>query len=237
MTFIYLNQKLQTMKRIHYGSVILFTLLLLNIQSINAQTSSEYGILNTSFGVKGGVNLSNLYVKDVTDENTKVGFQAGLFAKVPVAESFSIQPELIYSLKGAQLEYNNAFVKGKASFNLHYVELPILGVFNIAKNFNVHVGTYVAYLAGVNVKNKTENEAGTFNFEKEVNRENFQKFDYGLAGGLGIDTKNVGFGIRYNYGLQEIGKERQFFGQAYNFPRAKNSVIQAYLTLGIKESK
>ena len=164
-------------------------------------------------------------------ENAKIGFQLGFFAKAPLSEFFSIQPELLYSLKGAQLEYDNLFAEGKASFNLHYIEVPVMAVFNVSENFNIHAGPYVAYLAGADVKNKTTD--GDFDFEDEIDRDNFEKFDYGIAGGIGVDGPKVGFGLRYNYGLQKIGREKQVFGQTYSFSNAKNAVIQAYLTLGL----
>jgi hypothetical protein len=215
------------------SSIVLLLFLSTQCLKVKAQTTESFlGFLNATFGVKGGINLSNLYVQNVSDENAKIGFQVGLFAKAPIAEHFSLQPELLYSLKGSHLEYNNTFAKGKVNYNLHYIELPVMAVFNIAKNFNVHAGPYIAYLAGVDVKNKTTTETGSYDFEKEINRDNFHKFDYGVAGGIGADGEKVGFGIRYNYGLKEIGKERQVFGQSYNFPKAKNSVVQAYLTLG-----
>lgn len=217
------------MKRKFMKQSILMALSLLFAIFLKAQTiETKNGFLNSKFGVKLGLNVSNLYVKDVSSENTKLGFQVGFLAKTPVSTGFSIQTELIYSLKGAQLEYDNLFAKGKASFNLHYIELPILAVFNIGKNFNLHIGPYVSYLAGVNVKNKTEN--GSYDFNKEINKNNFESFDYGLAGGVGLDADNFGFGVRYNYGLNAIGKEKQVFGQTYRFPNAKNAVLQAYIT-------
>jgi hypothetical protein len=61
-----------------------------------------------------------------TSEHMKPGFDAGVFAKLPVTQGFSIQPELIYRLKGAKDTYDN-FVQGGSEyrFNLGYVELPL----------------------------------------------------------------------------------------------------------------
>src|SRR5690349_11177041 len=70
------------------------------------QTASEPAP-TTKFGIKGGVNLTNLYVNDVKDENMKVGFNAGVFAKVPMSRVVSLQPELLYSQKGSKITYDN----------------------------------------------------------------------------------------------------------------------------------
>ncbi|WP_350340135.1 porin family protein [Paraflavitalea speifideaquila] len=118
------------------------------------KTTSETS-LQPKIGIKGGINLSNLYVDDVEDENMKVGVNVGVFAKFPLTRGFSIQPELLYSSKGAKLTYNNILGQGEYRFNLNYVELPILAVFNLGKNFNIHAGPYAALLTSANIKRKT----------------------------------------------------------------------------------
>ena len=85
-------------------AVILFSCL--NASAQEQQTSMESN-LRPKLGIKAGLNLTNLYVADVSNEHVKAGFNAGLFAKFPVAKGFSIQPELLYSVKGAKEEYNN----------------------------------------------------------------------------------------------------------------------------------
>ncbi len=194
-----------------------------------AQSSSNGG--GIKFGFKGGVNFSNLYTDDVDDNNVLTGFQAGVFAKVPVTADFAIQPELTYNTKGAELVYNNAFVNGTAKFKLNYIELPVLAVFNLSNNFNIHAGPYIAYL--VDGKATNDSQGTLFDVENSLSNEDYNKFDAGLAIGVGFDTDNLGVGVRYNYGLQTVGKERTFNGTNYTFPDGKNSVINVYLTLSI----
>jgi hypothetical protein len=192
------------------------------------QTTSE-NALSPKFGIKGGVNLTNMYVKDVSDENMKVGFNAGFFAKLPVTRGFSIQPELLYTSKGAKETYNN-FIEGRGEyrFNLNYIELPVLAVFNVAKNFNLHVGPYISYLAEANIKDLKDN--GTMDEITDLDADNFNRIDYGVAGGLGIDISNFTVGARYNYGFREIGKSGSLSGQLTK--DSKNSAISLYIGLG-----
>lgn len=192
------------------------------------QTSSE-STLSPKFGIKAGINLSNMFVDEVSDENMKVGLNAGFFAKLPLARGFSIQPELLYSSKGAKQNYNN-FISGEGEyrFNLNYIELPVLAVVNIGKNFNIHAGPYIAYLASVNIKDL--NDDGTIDNIADLDADNFQRFDYGLAGGLGIDIQNFVIGARYNYGLREIGKSGSLSGELTRDSR--NSAISLYIGLG-----
>ncbi|VXC06462.1 conserved exported hypothetical protein [Flavobacterium sp. 9AF] len=192
---------------------------------VNAQSKDS----NAEFGVKGGVNFSNMYTDDVDDENVLTSFNAGVYAKLPISDNIAIQPELLYSRKGAELVYNNALAEGTAKFKLNYIELPVLFKVNLTDNFNIHAGPYFAYLVNAQVTNETEN--GTFNFEDNYNNDDFNKFDYGLSAGVGLDFEGMGIGVRYNYGLQTVGKEREFAGTTYTLPDGKNSNLSLYLSV------
>jgi hypothetical protein len=178
----------------------------------------------SKFGVKGGVNFSNLYTDDVDDNNMLTGFNVGFFAKLPIANNIALQPEISYTGKGAELVYNNAFVSGTAQFKLDYIEVPLLLVVNVTKNFNIHAGPYAAYMVSAKTTNKSD--SGSYNFEDNIDTDDFNKFDAGLAGGVGIDLEPVSFGVRYNYGLTKIGKEDS--STSFSSPDAKNSVLSFY---------
>lgn len=200
--------------------IILASLLLTFIGYTNSNAQSNVA----KFGVKGGVNFSNLYTDNADDENVLTGFNIGLYAKVPVTNSISIQPEVYYTGKGAEVVYNNVFASGTAKFKLNYIEVPVMLVANVTKNFNVQVGPYAGYL----ISGKTTNESGTYNFQDNINTDDFNKIDAGVAAGLGFDLETVSFGVRYNYGLTKVGKERNYSGTNYTFPDGKNSVLSFY---------
>ena len=208
-----------------FGLTALCALVLTTTITLRAQTESTGG-----FGIKGGLNVSNFYTNNVNDKNTVIGFNGGVFLKIPITDFFSLQPELLYSQKGAQLKYNT-IVTGSGKFQLNYIEVPILAVINVAQNFNIHGGVYGAYLVSANIQNVAGD--GTYDFNKELNRDNFETMDYGLTAGLGYDFNKLSVGARYDYGLQTIGKDKSFLGTTYKFPDARNSNIQVYLSLKI----
>ncbi|HYF68040.1 MAG TPA: porin family protein [Ohtaekwangia sp.] len=183
----------------------------------------------TRLGVKGGVNFSNFRVDKIADNNMKAGLNLGLFAKLPVGAMFSIQPELLYSSKGAKLKYDN-FIQGEGEyrFNMNYLELPVLAVFNIGKYFNIHAGPYAAFLTSSNIKDMDDD--GTIEGVKDIDVDNFNRFDYGVAAGIGIDVNGFIAGARYNYGLQEIGEEGNLTGELTS--DSKNSVATIYIGFG-----
>jgi hypothetical protein len=219
-----MKQKFLTLR----NSALVLALLTASATSTFAQeqkTSTEPN-LTPKIGVKGGINFTNLYVDDVKDENMKVGFNLGLFAKLPVTSGLSIQPEILYSVKGSKLTY--ILSSNEYRFNLNYVEVPVLAVINVAKNFNIQAGGYTAYLAQANIKRADDD--GPNDQIADLNEDNFNRLDYGLVGGLGIDVENVTIGARYNYGLREVGKADNFGSQALK--NSKNSAISLYIGFG-----
>ena len=62
----------------------------------SAQTGVRYGI-------KGGYNLATFSGPDSKSSEYKSGFSAGGFLNFGVADIISIQPELLYSQKGASI--------------------------------------------------------------------------------------------------------------------------------------
>ncbi len=196
----------------------------LSFTAVEAQTNSG---TDAQFGIKGGLNLSNIYTEDVDDNNVLPSFNAGFYATLPITSFIAIQPEVLYSRKGSELTYDNAFATGKAKFNLNYVEVPVLVKINLTKNLNIHAGPYFAYLIDANVKN--ESDGGTIDFEETYDNDDFNKFDAGISGGIGLDFDSIGIGARYNYGLTTIGKERTVGGTTYTVPDGKNSSLSLYV--------
>lgn len=186
--------------------------------------------LHARFGIKGGVNYSALYTKNEGEETKMlVGYNAGIFAKLPVSRHFSIQPELYYTTKGGKISYSSFLVSGNTKFKLNYIELPVLAVVNVTDNFNIHVGPYVSYLVSGKAKNNTN--GNIFNFQDNIDNDDYNKLDAGLAIGLGLDFGNVGIGARYNYGLTKVGKNKTITGYDYKFPNAVNGVGSLYIAI------
>ena len=206
-------------------TTIAFLVLLSTSFFSNAQES------NLKFGVKGGVNFSNLSKDNAEDNKMLTGVNLGIFAKLPITNSVAIQPEIYFTTKGSKLTYNNVFVNGTANFDLNYIEVPILLVLNLNKNFNVHVGPYASYLISSKVKNVSD--VSFYDFESNINSDDLNKFDTGIVAGIGIDMQSLSIGLRYNFGLIKVGKERDYSGTTYTFPDGKNSVISAYLSYSI----
>jgi hypothetical protein len=159
------------------------------------------------------------------------GFNIGVFSKVPVTQYLAFQPEVYYTTKGAEVTYNNLFVDGIARFKLNYIEMPLLLTVNLTENVNFSVGPYVSYLLNGKVKN--ESSGTLFDFEDNINSDDYNRIDAGIVAGAGIDIGSLGIGVRYNLGLTTVGKERSFLGTTYTFPDAKNGVVNVFVAISI----
>ncbi len=185
-------------------------------------------------GVKGGLNLTNLYTDDETvdKENMLVGFHGGAFFKIPINERVGLQPEVLFSTKGAKYEYKSFFGgnEGELKFRLNYVDVPVMLMVNLTDNLNIQAGPYFGILLSSKLTNEIEDGDA---ITEEIDKDDFNTTDYGISAGLGFDFDKLSFGARYNYGLSKVGKERDFLGTSYTFPDAKNSNFQLYISISI----
>jgi hypothetical protein len=214
------RKTLITKKGIVKFSGILLAMLIIFLwgQSMAQDTEKVKG------GFKGGLNVTNLYIDDVDDENSKIGGHAGLFVKASPLKFLGLQTELLYTMKGSQVHYQDLLASGSVKYKLNYIELPVMAVINVGP-LNVHGGVYGGYLIGVRVKNLDSN--GNTNFEQELDRDDFNKVDWGILGGVGFDFSEGTVGLRYNYGLKEVGESGTKVGDYTK--NSKNSVLNLYV--------
>ncbi|HEY4653102.1 MAG TPA: porin family protein [Cyclobacteriaceae bacterium] len=178
-------------------------------------------------GIKGGLNLSNLYVDDVDDENARLGFHVGVYGQILSSETFAIQPELLYTTKGSENEFGG-LIDQTVEFNLNYLELPVLAVFKLGESAEIHVGPYVSYLLNANISTFGDLGSST----NDLDRDNFNAFDFGLAGGFGLNFGALQVGARYNYGLAEIADSD---AAELAVGDAKNSCAQIYAAFNLNK--
>lgn len=189
---------------------------------------------NTAFsqaraGIKGGLNVSNLYIDNLDDENARYGFNVGLFGQVLASQTFAIQPELLYSTKGSKAFYEG-IVDQTVKYNINYLDLPVLAVFKLGESAEIHVGPYASFLLNANISYSGDIISG----DDEIDRDHLKSFDYGLVGGFGLNFGAVQVGARYNYGLAKIADSE---AADLVLGDSKNSVAQLYLSLNLNTKK
>ena len=208
---------------------------ILKIFTVFFVISSGGAISNDLFGqmragIKGGLNVSNLYMDEVSDENARFGVNLGFYGQILSSDVFAIQPELLFSTKGSEIEYGGGLFDQTIKYNLSYLDLPVLAVFKLGESAEIHVGPYVGYLLGA----KISHEGDLGNGADEIDKDNLKPFDYGLSAGFGLNFGNFQVGARYNYGLAELADSdiaELVLGDA------KNSLAQVYLSLNLNSDQ
>ncbi len=148
------------------------------------------------FGLKGGLNLSNLNYSNNTDSDWRPGFHLGGLAHIHLTPSFSLQPEIYYSGQGA----NNLPWVGnqRMDLGLHYVNVPVLMQYNFANGFRLQGGPQVGFLVGVSDKvNDVE--------QNQLTTGSFKTVDFSIPLGLSyLGTSGFGIDTRFNIGLTRV---------------------------------
>lgn len=199
---------------------VLGSLLLISSLSLHAQQSSVF--------VKAGINLANISVdKDgnVDDARGIASFHAGLQADLPITKFFALQPGVFFTGKGSKIESGNTSGDNwiRSSTKPYYIEVPVNAVIKLPlgdeSSFFFGAGPYLGI--GVGGKNKIEGEILGVDFSRTENIKFsdddpftsgeegsgygiMRRFDYGLNGTVGVQSKFALFSVNYGLGLAKL---------------------------------
>ena len=154
------------------------------------------------FGMKGGLNVANQNFDGDGAPSTSslIGFHIGGFVDVKISDKFSIQPELLYSTQGTELNWLNDGVTIN-SFKLAYINIPVMAKYYASEKFSLEAGPQIGFLTSA----KVNGTSGGTTVDVDAKRF-FNSTDFGINFGAGYDfTKKISAGIRYNLGLFNIG--------------------------------
>lgn len=194
---------------------------LLSATTIYAQSDD----LTPQFGVKGGVNLSNITGDDVGDLDSRTSFHLGLFMEMPISERFSFQPEVLYSGQGftaVTRDQDNIFdVDDNVEYQLSYIQVPLMAKVYVVKGLYAEVGPQFGFKVKEEIDYKPASDSGDI----EINSDDsyIKGFDTSIAAGAGYKFDNgLSVSARYTHGLTNIYKNNTIFENL----DAKNSVWQ-----------
>jgi hypothetical protein len=166
-----------------------------------------------TFGLKAGGSYTS-FTGDQSDTfESRFGFHGGLVANLAVNDMFSIQPEVLYSMKGADQKIGDA----KFPNRLGYVDIPVMLQVN-ADGLFFEAGPQL----GILVSAKHDMLVGTTTVKDVDFKADTETIDFGYAVGLGykVDSGPM-VGLRYNGGITD-------FTKADNVSR-RNSAFQLYV--------
>jgi len=194
------------------------------------------------YGIKGGANLTDIITSNTMLDAAKMGIhpQFGFLLQYKMG-NFAFQPELLYTEKGGTFEgvysksnyltlYANLTDQNPdISLVSQYIEMPLNLQYGLKigkTRVFIQGGPYLSYaltgrINGDNDAYKSVNELFEFN-----------KFDYGLGAGAGVEYKKFQFSAKYDFGFSPIGNStiNAISGDNYNpFHDMKNRNISVSL--------
>ncbi len=198
-----------------------------------------------SLGIKGGLNLSKPWGVDIVEETgdsslnlaRKPGLVVGAVLCSEVNKYLSIQPEVLFSVKGKLIVQESMYSEMIEAVTLYYLEIPILFKLTIPAGGavpNFYVGPAVAFRTGMDgyAKSGTRRIDLPDEYIRELEK-NTHSVDFCLAMGGGVDLV-AGPGsfvvdIRYTLGFVKIAKlpeEAEYYGiSEEDLSPEKNSVV------------
>lgn len=172
---------------------------------------------DVNFGLKAGLNLSNLHssntpVEDLTESRT--GIHAGAFGELRFSQLFALQVEALYSQQGAKTTIPYIEIEPPGELGIYkqsskqqnpdyeaegrydYLNVPVLAKFYVYEGLNVYGGPQVSVL--LSAKDKYESE------EIDV-KDELDPLDFGLYGGVGYQFEmGLFFSASYYWGINNI---------------------------------
>jgi hypothetical protein len=175
------------------------------------------------FGVKGGLNLTNISADVLTDDyhikstaGSEIGYHAGAFMRASLLGIY-VQPELLFTSVATEYTVTdvNSTVEQLASQRIGRVDVPVL--------VGVRLGTIrigIGPVASVIVSEKTDLTDLT-GYETSLKS---ATIGYQLGGG--VDLWKFGLDLRYEGNLSKLGDHIVVGGKQVNFDsRAKQLIF------------
>lgn len=182
---------------------------------------------NLAFGVKAGLNSSNVWDEQGQDfqADPKLGFAGGIYFAIPIGKFLGFQPEVLVSQKG--LQGSGMLFGSPYSFTrtTTYIDIPLQLQIKPAAFLTIVAGPQYSYL----MHKKDVYTFGTNSTvqEQEFNNDNVRKNVFGFVAGGDINIKHIVLSGRLGWDLQTNNGDG-----SSSTPRYKNRWIQ--FTVGFK---
>lgn len=147
--------------------------------------------LPVKVGILGGLNINEIKGSNV-DFEPRNGYTIGaaFTIDIPVLP-ISIQPEIMYSTKGADFD--------GGSIRLDYIEVPVLLKYDIIPAGPVRPAILAGPYVGFNTFADIRGSFGAFTIENQV-----AETDLGGVVGLEVKVLKLFFGARYSAGINDV---------------------------------
>ncbi len=143
----------------------------------------------TTFGVRGGLNLANMKFieKGIEYSNKSItGLMMGGFVRFDFTNQLSIQPELLFTQNGSKISIDNMGDNIGYKFTESFISIPLAIKYTLG-SISIKTGPQVGLLL-------------TASNDGEDAMDGTKRFEYGIIAGVCYET-NFGIGLEGDYYL------------------------------------
>ncbi len=173
-----------------------------------------------NFGVKAGLNLSNMVIKDndnsEDDLKMNLGFNIGATAEFPINDMFAFETGLMLNTKGFRISEEEEGVEYKAKYNIFYLDIPLTAKVGFDAGGNkafVIAGPYVGFALSGKYKSEFSSDGESLSDSQSVefgsDEDQQKRLDYGLLIGAGAEFGQISVGANYGLGLASMSNDSE----------------------------
>ncbi len=194
------------LKLIYMKKLFLTVAILLGCNMLSMAQNYQTTDSKVSWNVKAGMNISNWTGDGSDGSKAKVGFKVGAGMEYALDNTWSLQPSLFLTSKGAKGGDGDT----KATINQVYLELPVnlQARVPVADKTNIlfAAGPYFAYGVGGKISGGASIDGVDYSVSTNTFGKNrFKRFDAGLGLGVSLEMSKVIVGLEGQLGLTKIG--------------------------------
>ena len=182
--------------------ILVFAFATFMFGSMFAQKNSSDFREKLSFGLKAGINISNVYDSQGEQFNadSKLGLAAGVFVALPLGKYFGVQPEILFSQKGYKGSGSLLGSSYSYSYTSNYIDVPLLFAIKPISMVTIVVGPQYSFL----VKDSYTFNSAVINVnqENEFENDNIRKNTLSILGGVDFNFNRIVIGTRVGWDLQ-----------------------------------
>jgi len=215
------------MKKITITSLII--ILSVNLFTTNgfAQNTPAESRKSVNFGIKAGINFSNVYDSkgEQFNANGKIGAAAGIFVSIPIGKFLGFQPEILFSQKG--FKATGSILGSGYSFTrtTNYLDIPLFLAIKPTSVLTLLVGPQYSYL--MKQDDVFKNSITSVDQQRVFNNDNIRKNTLCFVGGADVNLMKLVLSARAGWDIQNNNGDG-----TSSTPRYKNFWYQA--TIGYR---
>ncbi|HKJ33823.1 MAG TPA: porin family protein [Balneolales bacterium] len=158
-----------------------------------------------NYGIIGGLNFADFAGNGVSNTESRLTGNGGIFAAINFGDYFAVQPEALVSFRGAQAKIPTG---GKLKYRLAYIQVPVFakGKYQLQNGLTPYViaGPSFSY----RISDKYKYDGANSNQKGDINELGIKTNDslFDLNFGAGLQMGRLMLEGRYQWGLTDVFK-------------------------------